>query len=484
MAETAGVWIEHDPDVVTLVVESILRAHGKVTPLPSNRSIFRVPEPMRVIKPEAYTPRLVSIGPFHRNDKHLKPMEAHKLRYLYDLLDRESPKNLGEPVNEKLGRCVEAMIEVEDKARRCYSETIEYEYRSYEFVHMMVVDGCFILEFILKTNFQEPASDPTWMTHVIKRDLLLLENQLPLFVLGRLYNLLINRTLSDCTFSDHVCCFLGSFTQSRRIYGTHMPHFNRAKEKFLQKGKTIPPSNKKEEEKVVDKEISEENFEQIFEAKHLLDFNRVLLIPSTTKKKGSRGKFGCCIRSATELHHEALVKFQRGSNNCLLGITFTDGVLRIPSIRIEDFTETLLRNLIAFEQSYEADDQHITYYAAFLDGLINTPEDVELLQKMGIIQNLAREPQEVAYLFNNLLKEVIIEERKNYFSNICCEVNEYYGNQWNQRKASFYNNITKWKASLMENYFNSPWAFISFLAAVILLILTAIQTFCSIKQVT
>ncbi|KAJ4957899.1 hypothetical protein NE237_025010 [Protea cynaroides] len=461
--------LKADGDAVSVLEKSIQKALKKVTSLPSNCSIYRVPDPMRKIKPEAYTPRMVSIGPFHRHKKHLQPMEAHKLRYLNDLLGRESPA--------KLGNYLEAMIELEGRARRCYSEIIQLKYKN-EFVKLMLIDGCFILELILRSNLKEPRRrhepilNATWMSHVIKCDLLLLENQLPFFVLDRLYKLLTGNShyingLGPCTFNDHACFFLGDFVLPPQSNTSQSSIFKVPKivydfvqvtrrlakkdqvdveaplhEAAIIKDKGIPDFVsvtkrlvKKDQAEVVepllkkaiikDKEISEEEPEDSSQAKqdkeisvedhsegnshpmHLLDFIRALLLrsPSGAMEKQIRGEFAC-TRSATELS-EASVKFEKAPTKCLLDITFTDnGVLRIPSVRIGYWTESLLRNLIAFEQSYDAYPHDITYYAAFIDGLIDSPKDVELLQKQGIIESLLGEPEEVAALFNGLLKEL------------------------------------------------------------------------------
>ncbi|KAJ4958711.1 hypothetical protein NE237_025822 [Protea cynaroides] len=486
-------------DAVSVLVQSIQKAHEKVTPLPPKCSIFRVPEPMRKIKSEAYTPRLVSIGPFHHNKKHLKPMEELKLQCLYDLLGRESPANLGKSVVEKLGKCVAAMIELEGKARGCYSEIIQVEPKN-EFVKMMLIDGCFILELILRTTLDEPRrNEPilnaTWMLQVIKSDLLLLENQLPLFVLEHLYNLLIGNSnyingLGPFTLRNRVFNFLRDFVPPPQTNTSQssLTQKNTSEESSMAKIAKIPKifndrlrgtrrSEKKDQVDVEapflkDKEISKEEPDENTQVMHLLDFKRHLLLPPTMKNV-TRGKF-TCTRSATELK-EASVKFDKEelTKKCLLDITFTDGVLRIPSMKIEDSTESMLRNLIALEQFYGAYDQDITYYAAFIDRLIDTPKDVELLRKKGIIENLLGKPEDVAILFNDLVKEVIIPEDKYYLFSVCEGLENYY-------------NIPRhrWKASLMHNYCNTPWAFISFLAAVVLLILTAMQTVFSFLQVT
>ena len=43
--------------------------------------IYKVPNPLRKENEEAYTPQVVSIGPFHHKNEKLKAMEKHKERY-------------------------------------------------------------------------------------------------------------------------------------------------------------------------------------------------------------------------------------------------------------------------------------------------------------------------------------------------------------------------------------------------------------------
>ncbi|XP_043705189.1 UPF0481 protein At3g47200-like [Telopea speciosissima] len=504
-------------DAISVMVESIQKDLKEVPSLSFNCSIYRVPKLLRKIKPEAYTPHMVSIGPYHRYKKHLQPMEAHKLRYLNDHLSRESSSP------STLANYVKAMTELEDRTRQCYSEMIQLKSDD-EFVKMMLIDGCFILELILRTKLDKSRHrgndlilNATWLLHVIKRDLILLENQLPFFVLECLYNLFTknssdsNKLCPVLTFSDHAHHFFGDFvpTQPQSINHESLqcrPRFFDVAKKNVSDFFCV--TRKKDQVKlrhfsviVTNQEfaphpLGEEKLEATpaphplgkkkleatpppkdkgiaVEPNHLLDFVRELLLRTssmTAPTQGSYGKFAF-TRSATELN-EANVKFKKVPTTCLMDITFRNGVLKIPTMKIEDRTEFLLRNLIAFEQSHDEYPNDITAYAAFIDCLIDSPKDVELLQEKGIIDNFLGHPEEVASLFNGLLKEVIITDDNFYFSGVCRELEKHYKLPWH-----------KWKASLMLNYFNTPWTFISFLAALFLLILTVVQTICSILQV-
>ncbi|GKA38624.1 UPF0481 protein-like protein [Tanacetum coccineum] len=45
----------------------------------NSTSIYRVPETLRNVNKSSYTPRVVSIGPFHAEEKGLKGVEMHKV---------------------------------------------------------------------------------------------------------------------------------------------------------------------------------------------------------------------------------------------------------------------------------------------------------------------------------------------------------------------------------------------------------------------
>ncbi|KFK34277.1 hypothetical protein AALP_AA5G124000 [Arabis alpina] len=91
---------------------------------------------------------------------------------------------------------IDAMNKLEEKARACYEGTISLS--SYEFTKMLVLDGCFVLELfrgadkgfsVLGYGRNDPVFATRGLMHLIQRDMVMLENQLPLFVLNRLLEL-------------------------------------------------------------------------------------------------------------------------------------------------------------------------------------------------------------------------------------------------------------------------------------------------------
>jgi hypothetical protein len=149
-----------------------------------NHCIFRLPESFNNMQEKSYkAPQMVSIGPYHwgNNDQ-----DQIKWQCLECLLER----NGGD-----LNRFIESLRPLEIKAKECYSETIHLE--TDDFLEIMVLDGCFILEWLRFAYLQgrrekiEEGHALARMGRVILlkiyRDLLLLENQIPLFVLEKLF---------------------------------------------------------------------------------------------------------------------------------------------------------------------------------------------------------------------------------------------------------------------------------------------------------
>ncbi|XP_042499928.1 UPF0481 protein At3g47200-like [Macadamia integrifolia] len=445
-----------------VVMELIREKLDKVPSLPSDYRIYRVPESLVKEKPEAYVPSRVSIGPFYHGHRHLQPMEARKLRYFKKFLNRQPEATLS--------NYIKVVRDLEERAYQCYPDGLKFERNN--FVMMMVVDGCFILELLHLDENETTSSDGKW-SNLATLDLILLENQLPIFVLEALYRVFINGRVNDsfhrvaattataatiATATAAVVVAADDHTIRTQLYGLICKYFvPNILRSLLRKEYIINYSTRDH--------IQELKPEDVDRPKHLLDFVRRFLLPPPPPKNSleqPKETYDGQRKNKGELE-KASVKFEKNKKvTSLLDIKFDKkGVLTIPSIAIDDGTEIILRNLVAYEL-YTEDHSYITEYANFMDGLIDSREDVELLQDNGIIVTIS-DPSEVAQLFNGLLKQVRVFVRDTI--SIRLEVEEYYNIRCH-----------KWKASLMLNYFSSPWSFISLVAAIILLALTIIQT--------
>ncbi|BFG18856.1 hypothetical protein CerSpe_051300 [Prunus speciosa] len=149
---------------------------------PDECCIYRVPERLRDSRSKAYNPKVVSIGPFHHGNKHLEDMEEDKQRYLQYLLDRNGASL--EDYEKKIK-------DQEEKLRGCYGNAMRLS--SDQFVRIILVDTAFVIELLVR-NFEDLQDDDDrifkkrWMLTNILPDMLLLENQLPFFILKDLFD--------------------------------------------------------------------------------------------------------------------------------------------------------------------------------------------------------------------------------------------------------------------------------------------------------
>ncbi|KAE8706284.1 putative Calcium-binding EF-hand family protein [Hibiscus syriacus] len=85
--------------------------------------------------------------------------------------------------------------------------------------------------------------------------------------------------------------------------------------------------------------------------KHILDLLRLSLVLPFQEIKNKPTNRWQPIRSVTRLK-EAGVKFKKGTADSVLDIKFNDGCLEIPSLLIQETTEPIFRNLIAYERCF------------------------------------------------------------------------------------------------------------------------------------
>ncbi|KAG2669220.1 hypothetical protein I3760_14G024400 [Carya illinoinensis] len=440
---------------------------------PDNYCIYRVPKRLRKVNNMAYTPRLVSIGPFHHRSEVLKDMDTQKLLILKNFCNRtrKSIKDLKDIIRPK-----------EEKIRSCYSETILLS--SEGFLNMILLDAIFILELFCekdsrsskahvedsesskahKEDFENSKaqkkdsenSKADQIDYILSRpclergilhDLLLLENQLPFFVLEMLYQKFYQNEKADTnqkpTLLELSCRFFGDLDKYHR----------RKPESYF-------------------KDLEVRLNDEVKSVKHFTDLVRYIFCP--TKTEETKLEPNRCIENvrnnnkhlrgtATKLDEAGLKLTKPDSERELLQIQFPDNkcletfpcfnlswllsclpclksdclersmqrCLEVPPLLLDDKTEGLFRNLMALEQCHYPSKTYICDYIVLLDDLITTKEDVRLLVEKEIIVNELGSSAAVTKLVNNLALE--IEESGNPdYETLCEKVNDYYKSPWNR----------------------------------------------------
>ena len=85
-----------------------------VPPFSIECRITRIPDRLRQVKEQAYTPTTISIGPIHRCNKKFQIMETCKVGYFKSFISRTK-------IN--LEKLVSTISEMEARIRSCYAET-------------------------------------------------------------------------------------------------------------------------------------------------------------------------------------------------------------------------------------------------------------------------------------------------------------------------------------------------------------------------
>ncbi|ONH96760.1 hypothetical protein PRUPE_7G150500 [Prunus persica] len=377
--------------------------------------IFKVRQCLVEINNKTYQPHIVSCGPYHYGDQHLEMIQQHKRRFVRDLLVPNGPT---------LNHYQQVVAAMEEEIRGL---------SSHDLVEVMVLDGLFTVELFCKAGKLSPSDpdDPifnlAWVFANILQDLFRFENQIPFFLLQKLFDeSKPSRKDSDSSLAKLALDFF----------------------RYAEEPRNVRPL-----------------VQLIKYVKKPLEGTRNAMQKFVAGRKGNTSPSIEFIQSAKKLR-QAGIKFKTREAVSFLEIRFCNGVLEIPHIVIDNLRADLLMNFVAFEQCYSHCSKDVTSYAAFMSCLIRTPEDVLFLCDKNIIENYLGTDEEVVHFFQNLGKDVPLDIGEGYLWKLFKDVNEYHRSMWHVRWEGF-----------RFKYFGTPWTFLSALAAIILLLLTAIQAF-------
>ncbi|GMY04918.1 UPF0481 protein At3g47200-like [Fagus crenata] len=444
MAESTSIEIQQEADA-SKINENENTEHTQCR-------IYKVPFHLREQNEKAYTPQVISIGPIHHNKEKFKTMEKHKERYFKSFMQRNvvvDEINLKNFVKDRM----------EDRIRPCYIETTETVPldQSDGSVKMIILDAIFILELFLRRylrirEIDDPMKVGEWLFHMVWHDLLLLENQLPFFVIDEIYG----RALPSCSNSTPLILLTSKFFKSLNIHKKSLvkiQHFTDLLRFFK-----LPPAN----------ELPERGKEVTFPMYSITQLHEAGVKFEVISSKCIRDKEASSVQD----EEASCVRDEEASSKRILDLSFKNGVLEIPLLEFQDTTESLVRNIMALEQCDYGRPNSITDFYLILDRLINTAKDVDLLSDKGIVVNSLGNSEAVTSMINNLNRGILRGDMNSKFNRLCKDLNKYYEKPWH-----------KWQAILRHQYFSTPWRMASVIAAIILLVLTLIQTVCSILQV-
>ncbi|KAM7493005.1 hypothetical protein LguiB_027614 [Lonicera macranthoides] len=372
--------------------------------------------------------------PFSLQKKELQVMEEHKLRYIKVFLTRTN-KNLDDFISE--------VKRLENRARKFYSEKIALSVE--DFVKILIIDSFFILETMIGVQQNHYRNQifyfPNHSTD-FKTDLFLLENQIPFFVLDKLFEL---ASLGDSSMTflkvcvDYIALNIIPRTDSSKMLTKVQEYLGSPNHKIKHFVDLLRifhlPSNLETAQENVD-ETAQENVDELI-----------------------------TIPNAVQLQEAGVQLLMVSSSDSLLDIKFTNGMLEIPVLIVHKYFKLIMSNIFVLEKYHYPYESYIGHYASFMQMLVDTDKDADLLIQNGIIKDWVGGSSNVADLFSKVGDEVWNHIPSYYLYDISERLNKYC-------------NVArhKWMASFKRDYCSSPWIIASTIAAVMLLILTFLST--------
>ncbi|XP_058217015.1 UPF0481 protein At3g47200-like [Rhododendron vialii] len=466
----------------------------KIKSLYSIARIYKVPEDLRKLNECAYVPRLIAIGPLHRKGEHLqKPMQDVKMDYANRLFLRlaegiADSKIRDEKKDKLIQECVEEMKKCTVKAKKYYAEDIELN--DDEMVEMMLVDGCFILELLYEmvhkdsssirqpiNGGKQPRADPICdsilTANIVRHDLMLLENQIPFFVLEHLFQLTVAKIPVDPTMVAKIpvdpttgCPPKLSLEVYVRSYFSQFLSLEGGVGGQSSDHRILSVCDSTKETKQGKTESGKAN-----DYHHILHLIHRCYIPGgEVEETGQNSKKHCeLMLSASDLHYAGVkfvpttdlhkVKFINKGIGCWQCRTLA---FQIPTIYISKTTESFLRNVIALEQCSPRVPRYFTSYAKLMDMFINSAQDVQVLKNDRVIYNYLSTDEDVRDLFNKLCKEVVLEDF--HFNEDCREAYKF-NMRWRTRAVRYVTRL----------FVANPWPALAFCIGIAAFAITVYQ---------
>ncbi|GAB4828201.1 hypothetical protein Ancab_035118 [Ancistrocladus abbreviatus] len=499
-------------------------------------SVFNVPKTLKAIKPDAYTPQLIALGPYHHLREDLFEIARYKLACAKRV--QAQLKIL------QLQHLADKLMKIDHHIRACYHRYLDMD--GERLAWMMAIDGLFLLEFLhasvdkshsilassARMSHLVDSASKKLAHHSILTDILMLENQLPICVLKKIFHV-------KCSSSDTaddllslvlitVCKQLSplkfdeNYPPSKVIEHAHLLdllyHLIVPSADQQQQGKEdshIKEDNDQEADPAIGddmetlsetwKILSKLNIGVMAKLKGLMNSKPIQVVLKMPIKVISKIPIVSAIAPVLENFlpsgDKEAIKPENGDSTkdsktpsveeimipsvselCDAGVEFcpTEGDLTtikfdnkarkfyLPVVHLDSHTEVVIRNLVAYEALAVSEPLALARYTELMNGIIDTPEDVKLLREKKIIVNRLKSDQEVADLWNGMSRATRLTKVA-HIDEAIANANKYYNNT---PLVKFY--------KLMKKYVYSSWRILVVFATLLLLCLMGLQSFCSV----
>ncbi|OAY77167.1 UPF0481 protein [Ananas comosus] len=297
-----------------------------------------------------------------------------------------------------------------------------------------------------------------WYTNFLAHDLLLLENQIPFILVKRIYELVLGNNVVIPSLTDKIAGFIEDILihYPKSILESDRPkdfnHLLHLCHMYFKPCRGTEGDSHQQQAKP-------RFFHRFLHLDH--KYFEVDCLPAGQLRRWRRAVH----------YHEAGVVFTRKEldkehPHSLLDIRFSNGVVEIPCLLIDENTDSLFRNLIAFEQTCPQFGNNFTAYIFFMSQLISMPADATLLVQRGIVVHQLHRDEDVSTLFTKLNKDVVFDFNGDYYLKLMSSALE----------AHYQSRLNRWVAWLRNNHCSNPWLGLGVLAATVVLFCTLVQT--------
>ncbi|KAI5001908.1 hypothetical protein ZWY2020_026558 [Hordeum vulgare] len=363
-------------------------------------SIWRV-DGEATLPHEGCTPLIVVLGPLFKKKERLA-VEDTKLKYTHNLIRRAD-----EHVERRMTEYLEAIGSMEALIRQRY-DPVELEDKSdgTGLVETMVLDSLFIIEVLVIhwMGKREPGppslelinftTQPLrWEPKALRLDLIVVQNQIPYFVLKKLFCMTnipelgehedkptqLKQMILDYLIGDADDALAEANYRGPIHHILHLVHLHLTFSSFSAQAVNPAP-------RLLSVNWTLDKLAQ--QAKDLRAFyKRTLSCSSNLLPVGwKRWKVIPPLRELVRVG----VKLKRAETAWFIQVKFDKGVLEIPPFSSGRYHIRLLTNLVVMEMSgcWPPDNRLFCSYVRFMAELIKNKKDAKLLFKKGIIQEI------------------------------------------------------------------------------------------------
>ncbi|KAJ1276267.1 hypothetical protein BS78_05G201800 [Paspalum vaginatum] len=484
--------------------------------------IFDVPKPLLATKPEAYIPQMVALGPYHHRREELCDMERYKI-----LAAKRAQSHL---TGMDFRQLVDLFTKLEILIRAHYHRHLNLSNETLGW--MMAIDVSFLLEFLqtfrkdnkqralqrvpFKMSYLVDHSRRTSSHDMLLRDIVMLENQIPLLLLLKV----IEARCSSAQPAQPVLSsmLVGFFQEVSTFRGIGCPCTDVSRHVHLLDflySNMVPSCT--EESHVTTGEARDESCHKHDHRKRtlnsvmdflvrrgsklasvIMDFMVMVLLKfiaslpclsmlgepieqltqQATERSGASDVQSkntsplleeIAVPSVAELAYTGVRFCPTVGDLSMIDFCSTTATLHLPVIGVDVNCEVVLRNLVAYEATVGTGSLVLARYVELMNGIIDTEEDARLLRECGIILNHLKSDGEVAELWNSMTRSVRLT-RVPALDKVIDDLNSHYRSCWKVRIRTF-----------VRAHILGSRELLACVALLFLFIFIGLQTFCVVR---